>query len=45
MKTALVDLEKWIVLNQNMLRYAEMEFKKEAYLDCVFVLDQIFKSI
>lgn len=45
MKSEIVDLKKWIVLNQNMLRYAEMELKKEAYLDCVFVLDQIRKSV
>lgn len=36
-----VDVEKIIILNQNMLKYAEMEMKNEAYLDCLFVIDQI----
>lgn len=36
-----VDMEKIIILNQNMLKYAEMEMKNEAYLDCLFVIDQI----
>lgn len=39
------DLEKCVVFNQNMLRYAEMEYKKEAYLDCLCVIQQIEKSI
>jgi hypothetical protein len=38
-------LEKIIVLNQNMLKYAEMEMKNQAYLDCVCVIDQIKDSL
>ena len=38
-------MESFIVLNQNMLKYAEMEMKNEAYLDCLFVIDQIQSSL
>lgn len=46
MKTPVnVDIEKHITLNQNMLRYAEIELQNQAYLDCLCVIDQILKSL
>lgn len=39
------EIQRIININENMLRYAEIEMKKQAYLDAMFALDKINKDL